>query len=142
MKVSDWIKFHHAQLVTVAKDEPMARVMATFLSHEGLRDLYVTSPEDRIIGVVRHRRLARLMLAQHLPIQTSHEIMERVSGGVVEDIMERDYVSAKPQEVLDNVLNRMIQYEVEDMPVIDDANRAIGNINLTDVLRAVQRGEL
>ncbi len=141
MKVSDWIKSHPAQPVTVTKDEPMAQVVATFLSHEGLRDLYITSPEDRIIGVVRHRRLVRLMLAQHLPIQTRHEIMERVSGGIVEDIMERDYVSAKPQEVLDNVLNRMIQYEVEDMPVIDDANRAIGNINLTDMLRAVQRGE-
>lgn len=142
MRVSDWIKFHPKKPVTVAKDETIEQVAATLLAHEGLRDLYVISPEDHILGVVRHKRLARLMLAQHLPVQTSHEIMERISGGVVADIMERDYVSAKPQEVLDNVLNRMIQYEVEDMPVIDDANRAIGNINLTDVLRAVQRGEL
>jgi predicted transcriptional regulator len=51
-------------------------------------------------------------------------------------------VSAHPDEQLDNVLHRMLEYEVDDMPVLDDNNGVVSSIRLTDVLRALQRGEL
>lgn len=142
MKVSNWIKARPAQPVTVHPDEPIEKVAAIFLSHPELRDLYVISTEGRILGNLRHRRLAQILLADHLAIQSRHQIMERISGGVVGDFMEKDFVSAHPEEELDNVLNRMLEYEVEDMPILDDDSRIIGNINLNDVLHAVQQDEL
>ena len=56
--------------------------------------------------------------------------------------MERDCASARDVEELDKVLNRMLEYEVDDMQVVDDAGRVVGNINLTEVLRAVHKREL
>jgi CBS domain-containing protein len=142
MRVSDWIDSHPALPVTVTPDEPMEQVAATFLSQAGLRDLYIVTPEDRLLGSIRHIRLAKTLLAEQQPVQTTHQIMERISGGVAKEIMERDIVTARPEEELDNVLYRMLEYEVEDMPVVDDADKIVGNINLTEVLRATLNGEL
>lgn len=142
MKVSDWIKLHPTLPVTVTSDESIEQLAETFLSYPNLRDLYISSPAGRILGFIRHRRLAHMLLAEHLPVQSSHQIMERVLGGVARELMERDFVSAHPGEELDNVLNRMLEYEVEDLPVVDDSLTIVGNINLTDVLREALKGEL
>jgi len=75
-------------------------------------------------------------------MQTSHQIMERVFGGTASEIMERDYVTAHPDEELDNILHRMLEYRVDDMPVVDDSNKIIGIINLTDIMRAAQQDRL
>jgi len=137
MQVSEWIKSHREKPVTVEPDADIAGIATALLSRPGLRDVYVVSREGRVLGFIRHRRLAQLLLAEHLPIQSSHQIIERVSGGCARELMEADFVTANPAEELDNVLNRMIQFEVEDMPVVDDAGRIVGNINLTAVLRSV-----
>jgi CBS domain-containing protein len=137
MQVSEWIKSHRAKPVTVEPDADIAGIATAFLSRLGLRDVYVVSREGLVLGFVRHRRLVQLLLAEHLPIQSGHQIIERVCGGCARELMEADFVTAHPAEELDNVLNRMIQFEVEDMPVVDDAGRIVGNINLTAVLRSV-----
>ena len=142
MKVSDWIKSHPAQPVAVAPDETIENVAATFLAHPGLRDLYIMASDGQVLGTIRHTRLAKILLAEHLPVQSRHQIVERVSGGVARDLMDREFVYAHPEEELDNVLHRMVVYKVEDMPVLNDANGILGNINLTDVLRAMLDGEL
>ena len=142
MRVSDWITLNPAQPVVAHPEQTIGAVAGTLLSHARHRDLYVVSADDRLLGVVRHRRLAQILLAEHLPGQTRHQIMERVSSGSLKDLMERDCVSAKADEELDNVLNRMLEYEVDDMPVVDDAGTVVGSINLTEVLRAVHKGEL
>jgi CBS domain-containing protein len=138
MKVSDWIGLHPALPVTIPPDVGMEAVAETFLSHPDLRDMYIVSGDGTVLGFIRHRRLAQILLSEYLPIQSRHQIIERVSGGSARELMEADFVSAHPEEQLDNVLNRMLEYEVEDMPVLDDRRRIVGNINLTEVLRAVR----
>jgi len=142
MKVSDWTDAHPARPVTVSPDATMERIAATFLSRAGLRDLYIATSEGRLLGALHHRRLAQLLLAEHRPVQTVHQILERISGGVASELMDREFVTAHPSEALDNVLHRMLEYGVEDMPVVDDAETIVGNINLTEVLRATVNGEL
>ena len=142
MKVSDWLLAHPALPVTVDPDADIGRVAERFLAYPCLRDIYIATTDGRLRGCIRHRRLTRIILAEHLPIQTSHEIMERVSGGAARDLMDRDFVSAHPDEEIDNVLHRMLEYEVEDMPVFDSEHRIIGNINLTEVMRAALNGDL
>jgi CBS domain-containing protein len=142
MKVSDWLAKQPDGTVVAGEDLSIAEVSKIFFSHPQLRDLYIVTTQGKILGHIRHRRLAKLLLAEHLPIQTSHQIMERVFGGCAREIMEGDFVTAHPQEELDNVLHRMLEYRVEDMPVVDKDGRIIGNVNLTDVMRASQESDL
>lgn len=136
MKVSDWLARQPRECAVADVDLSIEALARIFLSHPALRDLYIVSPERLILGRIRHHRLAKLLLSEHLPVQTSHQIMERVFGGTAGEIMERDFVSAHPDEELDNVLHRMLEYMVDDMPVIDDEKHIIGTINLTDIMRA------
>lgn len=48
--------------------------------------------------------------------------------------MDSLYCSAEPEEELDEVLHRQLEYGVEDMPVIDDDGTLAGAVNLTTVL--------
>jgi len=137
MKVSDWIALHPSPPVTVSPETSMHELAKLFLSYPKLRDLYVLSSEGIIMGHVRHRRLAQIMLAEHLPIQNRSQILERISIGPANEIMEGDFVAARMNEELDNILNRMLEYQVEDMPVLNEHNKFTGSINLTDVLGAV-----
>ncbi len=142
MKVSDWLFDQPDGIVVAGEDLSINEVADLFLAHPKLRDLYVVSAQGDILGHIRHRRLAQLLLSEHMPFQTSHQIMERVFGGTASELMERDYVTAHPEEELDNILHRMLEYRVDDMPVVDDANKIIGTINLTDVMRAARKGRL
>ncbi len=142
MKVSNWLARQPRECAVADVDLSIGALANIFLSHPALRDLYIVSPEGLILGRIRHHRLAKLLLAEHLPVQTTHQIMERVFGGTSSEIMERDFASAHPDEELDNVLHRMLEYMVDDMPVLDDEKHIIGTINLTDIMRASQNNGL
>ncbi len=142
MKVSEWTRRHPEMPVTIPPDLELGAIADTFLAHPQLRDIYIVSSQGTLLGFIRHRRLAQIMLSEQLPTQSGHQLIERVSGGSARELMEADFVCAHPGEELDNVLNQMLEFEVEDMPVLDDRRRIVGNINLTQVLRAVREGAL
>ena len=142
MKVSEWARQHPRQPATVDPDSTLEQLTASFLSHDALRDIYIVSLQGRIVGHIRHLRLAQILLSEHLPVQSHRQILERIHRGCAGELMETEFVFAHPDEELDNVLHRMLEYETEDIPILDNAHRIVGNINLTDVLKAVHSGEL
>jgi CBS domain-containing protein len=137
MKVSEWLIKQPDGTVVAGEDLSISELARLFLVHPKLRDLYIVKPSGAIQGHIRHRRLAQLLLSEHLPHQSSHQIMERVFGGTAREVMERDFVTAHPDEELDNVIHQMLEYRVDDMPVVDDTGKVTGTINLTDIMRAV-----
>lgn len=142
MKVSEWLAIQAGKTAVADADLSIKQLAATFLAHPALRDLYIVSRQGEILGHIRHHRLAQILLSEHLPVQPHRQIMERLFGSTAREIMESDFVSAHPDEELDNVIHRMLEYRVDDMPVINGANQIIGNINLTDIMRASQDGGL
>ena len=142
MKVSEWLEKHPQHPITVRPESRIREVADYYLSHPAERDLYIVTSEGRILGHIRHRRLALALLKEHLPVQSSHQIMERLSCNTAKDLMEHEFVTAHPEEELDNVIHRMMEYLVEDMPVIDDEELIIGKINLTEILLAIQQDEI
>ena len=65
--------------------------------------------------------------------------MERVAGGTAKDFMNPSFAAAAPREELEDVLNRQLEMEIEDMPVLDRNGTVLGAINLTSVLREYMR---
>lgn len=140
MQISEWLQHHPGLPLITHPDSSLEQVTEAFLTSPTERDLYVISAEGQIIGHIQYRYLAKALLSEHLPVQSSHQIMERLSSNTAEDLMEHEFVTAHPEEELDNVLHRMLEYKVEDMPVTNGDQQIIGKINLTDVLQAVQGG--
>ena len=68
--------------------------------------------------------------------------VERVAGGTARELMQADFPSSRPDEELDMVLHRQLEHDIEDMPVLAADGTLLGAVNLSEVLRAVRRGEI
>lgn len=136
MKVSEWLTSHDSAIVTVRSGSPLDRVMERLLAETCLRDVYVVGEDGRLVGHISHKRLAEYVLAEHRPAHTRRQLMERVAGGVAGDFMNTTFASAAPEEEIDDVLQRQLEHEIEDMPVIDAKGVLLGAVNLLDVLKA------
>jgi len=139
MKVSEWLTEHPDVIVTVPADASLAATLTRLLEEPRLRDVYVIGPEGGLVGHISHRRIAEHVLAGHRRAHTRRQLMERVAGGTAADFMNSAFATASPDEDLDNVLNRQLDMELEDMPVVDRDGSVTGAINLTNVLRHYMR---
>ena len=68
--------------------------------------------------------------------------MDRISAGAAQDLMNPHFTSARSDEQLGNVLDRMLEHDIEDLPVLDAQRQLVGAISLTTVLQAGARQEL
>jgi len=136
MKVSEWLAGNPDQIVTVPARATLGSVIARLLEEPCLRDVYVTGTDTgELIGHISHRRISEHVLAEHRSTHTRRQLMERVAAGTAADFMNSVFAQASPEEELDNVLNRQLEMEIEDMPVVDDDGKVVGAVNLTRVLR-------
>lgn len=135
MKVRDWIKRFPGLPNTLPPESSLDEIGRCLLSKSCARDVYVISDASRVVGHISHTKLAPLILAEHRPVHTRRQIMDRIAVGTAKDIMETQYPRAHPEEDLDDVIDRQLHYAVEDMSVIDHDGALVGAINLTEILR-------
>jgi len=141
MKVELWLARHPGTAVTVQPEDSLERVLDYLLDAPScLRDLYVVDREGRLSGHISHKRVAEYMLAEHCPVHTRRQIMERVTGGgSAGDFMDVHFPTASPAEELEDVIHRQLEKGLEDMPVVAPDGTLLGAVNLTLVLRELCR---
>ncbi len=141
MKVSDWLRKHPIHPGVVQEDWSLEQIMEKLLSNSRLNDLYVLDANNQVIGHLSYKKLAKLVLAEHSAHHTRSQILERVVSGTASELMEAHFVSASPDENLDEILYRLLDHWVEDLPVIDQRGELQGVINLSDVLLEVMKSD-
>jgi predicted transcriptional regulator len=139
LKVSEWIHKNPGNTITVPPEWELDKIIDRMLEEQCLRDIYVVSEDGHVIGHLSHKKLVRLLLSEQQPVHTRRQIMERVSEGTAQEIMESHFVFASPDEELDNVLYRQLDRDIEDMPVIDDESKLLGTVNMTAALKAMRK---
>ncbi len=139
MKVGDWIKRYPGQAITVAPDSSLEMIIDRLLAEPCLRDIYVLSEEGRVLGHLSHKKITRLFLAEHQSTHTRSQLMERIAGGHAQELMDSHFIYAHPDEELDNVLQRQLEHDVEDMLVVDENGIVLGAVNLTAVLKHIRK---
>ncbi len=139
MRVADWLERYPEKGVAVAPDAELDAAARAMLAEPGCRDVYVVDDHGRVVGHVSFRRLAGLLLAEHRPVHTRRQLLERAIPGSVSDFMEKRFVHARPGEFLDEAIHRHMEFRVEDMPVLDADHRLLGVVKIAEVLRAIIR---
>lgn len=139
MKVSEWIQRFPGHIVTIQPESSLEEAVDQMLSGPGVHDIYVVTGEGFVLGHLSHKRLACLLLAEHRPVHTRRQIMERVVAGSAAKLMEGEYVFARINEEIDGVLHRFIEHDLQDMPVLDDRGILAGGINLNTILREIRK---
>jgi len=142
MKVSEWICHFPGHIVTVQPESTIEQMVDRMLSVAGVQDIYVVSSENLVLGHLSHKKLASLLLVERLSIHTRRQIMERVVEGSAKELMEIEFVFARPDEELDDVLYRFVEHDVQDIPVLDVQGLLVGSIHLNTVLGEIRKGAI
>jgi len=139
MLVSEWLKLHPIHAGIVREDWDLDLLMQALLGNSRLHDLYVLDAEDKVVGHLSYKKLAKLVLADHCGAHTRSELLERIAPGSAGELMDVHFASAAAGEQLSQILYRQLDHWVEDLPVLDEQGKLQGVINLSDVLFAVMK---
>lgn len=141
MKISEWLKAYPVKALTVSGEcslEDAARILLD--APEG-RDLFVLDAEGQVIGHLGFWHVATLLLAELRPTHSLRQLIERITIGTVADHMDDNVMCVGVDEEIEELLfqhdlfQQHIERRVEDIPAVDEQNRLLGVIRLSDLLR-------
>ncbi len=64
--------------------------------------------------------------------------LDEITDERIEDVMSTDVVLASPAELVTDVADRLLKYEVHHIPVCDDDKLLLGIVSTMDILRALR----
>ncbi|HIE43572.1 MAG TPA: CBS domain-containing protein [Candidatus Omnitrophica bacterium] len=94
------------------------------------------------MGIIDLRRLVRYIFPHILEEDLiGRGIVELVSGKTAEDLIPNPPVYVTDEDSLDTALSLMVDNELEEIPVVDNNMRVIGDLNLLELVSAWRRRE-
>jgi CBS domain-containing protein len=85
----------------------------------------VIRQDGRIIGVVTDRDICMAAYTQGLPLRAIR----------VQDAMARKVFACRPEDTLEQVEKLMSEKQIRRLPVVDEQDRPVGIVSVTDIAR-------
>ena len=127
-------------LVSVRSDAPMAEV-AEVLIRRRLRAIPVVGDDGEVIGMVTDADIMEMFLPRIRGEEGVGAGEEDPGARSVRDVMQRSVFSARADETVEAVADRMIRKEIERLPVVEEG-RLVGFLTRGDIIRRLLRGHL
>lgn len=128
------------ELPVASADSPLEEVVRTMVKGHRRRMVYVVDSAGRLQGQITLNHLKEVIFHYYLNtaaldaiVVTSH-INELFASEVARDVMDADLVVCRLDEPLHDVLVRMNESGLSDLPVIDHEWRLIADIDILDLL--------
>ena len=118
----------------IAADAEMTLAEAYELMSENEIRRLVVVREGELIGIVTLSDILRTIPA--ILAETDRETRLLINSNTVRDVMTRDVVTAEADETIQDVAERMLEYQVSGLPVVEGMV-PIGIITESDIFRLV-----
>jgi len=143
LKVKDLLPISTTTPSVVKAHATLREVVEKILEDPGTREVYVLDDENCLYGVITLRRLARRVFSEEVPDFVSPMAMLQL----ISDKTAIDFALHKPtfvhkEDPLNTLLSVMFRYDLNEIPVVDDHRRIVGNLNMLEVLSAWLSGKL
>ncbi len=106
----------------------------TLMKMKGLRHISIVNPEGILTGIISDRDL--MQFAGHLeqsPGASSNQHQ------FVQEVMTTKVVTATPTTEITEIARVLLVEHISSLPIIDGANRPIGMLTVSDILRTIMR---
>lgn len=130
MKVADSMQ---TALLTVAPETLVSVAHRQMRAHR-VRHLPVVNNAQQLVGIVTDRDM-RQAAASDTSYMGEHELLYLLEKMTVKDIMTRQVITVSADTLLATAGQLFIDKKVGCLPVVDDAQKLIGIITITDLLR-------
>ncbi|MEM6991629.1 MAG: glutamate-cysteine ligase family protein [Myxococcota bacterium] len=118
-------QFMTTSLLTV-RPEDLVDLAASLMDWERIRHVPVEDDEGRLVGLVSHRQLLRMVARGHLAGDDTKQV-------AVADIMRKDPVTVSPQTRTLEAMRTMRSNKVGSLPVVD-AGKLVGIVTEQDLI--------
>lgn len=139
---------HKPEMPIVPRGATLKEVVCAMVKGYQRRIVYIVDPGDRIMGSIILRDLKDIAFRYYLDGRLSDlmAIPEHIEGLFTSeravDLMDINFPMCHENERLGDVIARMIQKDVLDMPVLDKEDRVVANLDMLDLLELwVKKGE-
>ncbi len=124
------------EYVTVSQDMPIKDLKKIVREHPGVRSIYVTDKEGRVLGELSIGALIKNISAKRRCSSriSTRELLSCLTCKSASDIVDRRLVYASPDEDIERVLDRALKYNIKEMPVVDESGKLLKNISVLDLL--------
>lgn len=93
------------------------------------RELKMKVPPETIIGI---------SFVEIVKKREAAEAFEEIANTLVRDAMNRNLITAGPEDELEDVIQKMVKNDVNRIPIVDNG-AVVGIVTRGDVIRAVQK---
>lgn len=123
---------------TVSIDTSLKELVLAITEDPKTRSLYVVDEKRKLQGIITVKNLVKAIFPYFIDINDAPSYMtyQRLLAAKVEDIMYPNNIFVKDDENLETALDRMYENDLEEIPVVDDDMRVIGELDLLELLTA------
>lgn len=147
--VAEIYRLHGTASMTLPADSPLDDVINAFVRHPSSRGIFLVDSSQRFVCMVTrtdllrwaHLQVTRGKGMRQTPIADFFRLIDAKKG---KDLACRGQqaVSVKASDTLETALNKMLDYEEDLLPVVDNDGRVIGDLRLSEVLWwVIERGK-
>ena len=141
MKVSEVLEIIPGleESVIIREDASLEELASEVVKKKVKRNAYVIDSKGRLIGYVPLKKLANNLLLDYLSsssykVRLTRSIIDAMTSEKVGDITIRSVVSCRLDEDVEEVIERLLEMDIEEMPVIDADGKIVARFGLTNIL--------
>lgn len=105
------------------REDVMVEEVARLMWENGVGSILVTNHENKLVGIITERDI--LYAVSH------HLVGKNVQA---RSLMSRNVVTASPDEELSSVIEKMRDFNIRHIPVVDNEGHPLGVISIRDII--------
>jgi len=135
-KIADLIKDLQKRKVPVIHEQAdMTDIIEAFAGSTHSRLLYVVDPEGRLTGYISLGNLVRhVFFHYHDPHIDTRRFTHMAISETAGHFMQREPHFAVASEDLQAVLQRMVQDNIKEIPIVDNDKKIVADLTIVDLL--------
>lgn len=125
------------QVPLIRQDTAIARLPLAIQFHRHSRQLYVVDGQNHLLGNITLGRLVMYVFASsHGANMNPRDVMGLITCKTAGDLMTEGTLSTGMEEEVEEVLERMVAGNVDEVPVTDGEGRVVADLTMVDLLMA------
>ena len=124
---------------TVSTEASLKNAVEAIVEDSDTRKVYVVDDEGRLMGTITLETLLRLagyrLGVRSTGVTSLLRMLAEISDDKVTEVMGKP-IKVLHNEMLVNVTKLMVEHHLNDLPVVDDNNVLVGELNGLDILKA------
>ena len=125
------------QVPSINKDTPIDELAQAIEWHRHSRQLYVVDERNHLLGNITLGRLVMYVFASsHGSSMNPRHVMGLITCTCAGDLMTVGTLSTQMDDRTEDVLERMVDGNVDEMPVIDEDGKVVADLTMVDLLMA------